>query len=82
LRLLHTVVSTSTMAFNSSPIHNPQAEELRLTISTYVVRLDMHTLDLSVLDYEGVALAAVCAEERGGGEFDIKSPGEGTAGVG
>jgi hypothetical protein len=55
---------------------------MELTISTNVIWLNVHALYLSILNHDSVALAAVGAQERGGGEFDVKSAGEGAAGIG
>lgn len=54
---------------------------MELTISTNVIWLNMHALYLSTLNYDSVALAAVGAQDRGCGEFDVKSAGEGAAGI-
>jgi hypothetical protein len=46
------------------------------TVHTSVVRLDESLLDLTVLDEEGVALAAVVAEDGAAVEAEVQSLGE------
>jgi hypothetical protein len=53
----------------------------RLTISSGVVGLNVRRLDLAVLDDEGVALAAVVAEDGLGIKVQVKGLGEAASGV-
>lgn len=63
-------------------IQTPLWIEGKLTISTDVIRLDVHALDLATLDDDSVALATVGTEEGGSRELNVQGTGEGTAGVG
>lgn len=54
----------------------------KLTTHASVVGLNVGLLDLAVLDDQGVALAAVVAENGGGIEVEVKSLGELAVGVG
>lgn len=48
-----------------------------LTISSKVVRLNVHALDLAIQGRDRVALASVGAQERGSRELDVQGAGEG-----
>jgi hypothetical protein len=54
----------------------------RLTTHASVVGLNVGLLDLAVLNDQGVALAAVVAEDGGGIEVEVESLGELAVGVG
>ena len=53
----------------------------KLTTHASVVGLDVGLLDLAILNDQGVALAAVVTENRGGIEVEVESLGEGAVGV-
>lgn len=52
-------------------IQTPLWIEGKLTISTDVIRLDVHALDLATLDDDSVALATVGTEEGGSRELNV-----------
>jgi hypothetical protein len=54
----------------------------KLTTHAGVVGLDVGLLDLAILNDQGVALAAVVAEDGGGIEVEVESLGEFAVGVG
>lgn len=51
------------------------------TVDASVIRLDESLLDLSTLNSQGIALAAVVSEDRGAVEGKVKGLGELSAGV-
>lgn len=51
------------------------------TLSTNIIRLNVHGLNLAILGNNSISLASVRAEHRGSGELEVPGAGELSGGV-